>query len=237
MSWREFLHRTDKEDTGMPQIPLYVRMHWRELLHRTDREDTDMPQRPHALKRIPPQNRYRGYRHASVRPHALARIPPQNRQGGYRHASTSAWVRENSSTEQIQRIQACLNVRMSWREFLHRTDTEDTEHASASPCVGENSCLEQKQRIQACLNVRMYRWEFPAQRYRGYKWHRACLYTSLDTSQRIPSQRYWGYRVPCRWHRACLYLYGWIREISFAEFAKGKNFLRAKPYKTNHFAV
>jgi hypothetical protein len=37
----------------------------REFLHRTDTEDTGMPQRPHKLERIPPQNRYRGYRHAS----------------------------------------------------------------------------------------------------------------------------------------------------------------------------
>jgi hypothetical protein len=28
---------------------------------------------------------------------------------------------------------------MSWREFLHRKDTEDTEHVSTSVCIVENS--------------------------------------------------------------------------------------------------
>jgi hypothetical protein len=63
-----------------------------------------MPLRPHALERIPPQKRQIGYRHA-LRPHELEIIPPQNRQRGYSHASTSA---------------------MRWREFLCRTDKEDT---------------------------------------------------------------------------------------------------------------
>ncbi len=39
-------------------MSLYVRMHWRECLHWTDTEDTGIPLRSHALERIPPQNRH-----------------------------------------------------------------------------------------------------------------------------------------------------------------------------------